>query len=404
MSLSSRIAAKSFQKLSPSLVIALGLSMNANPFALPAMSASTDQAELQRGIQSFSSKHYSDAIAHLQFYVNANPHDSLGHYYMANCLFCLGYQQPCIDEYTRALNESTSQKMTDYCRDAIRSMQKSKAANNTAGGSLSSGANARVAFVPPASAVPQPLKSPFSQLQYSLLQANSSNNVLGGGALVVPPLTVDPVLLYQKGALPDIALQKTLSRMVEQTNNEIVGLQKDNEAELQSIKNHLNEDIFKLNRDCETRIQAAIDSNQRSTSSTRSSLEGAIESIRKDTQTKIENAKSSAESKAQELQRDVLNRASRLIAASQLSQSQVADCRKVPGSPNLQLTGSDLYTRNYAPSPEPPPPDELLATPERLVIDAHSSPGRKLYRVVRDPAPPPAAPGTDLKVHGELVK
>lgn len=385
----------------------------------PAFSAAVaDQRELQLGIQSFNSRHYADAMAHLQFYVNANQHDALGHYYMANCLCSLGYQQTAIDEYAKALRESTSQKITDYCREAIRAMQSSKqnVASNGAAALASSphftsmrefsdAISDRSAETTPVDTGFRAMKLPFAMQSQALRTNSSSASVFDAAPLVVPKLTVDSALLYQnRSAVPDLALKKTLTRMVEQTNSDLDGLQKDNAVELQSIKDHLVAEIFRLNRDCDNRIQAAIDSSQRSSTSTSSSLESTIDSIKKDTQTRIESAKRSAASEAEALRQDTLNKAGKLIAASQLWQSQIADARKLPGSPNLQLAGSDLYTRNYSPSPEPPPPDQLLATPERLILDAHTRPGKILYRVVKDASPPFAAPDADLKVHGELIK
>ncbi|RTL45208.1 MAG: hypothetical protein EKK48_03895 [Candidatus Melainabacteria bacterium] len=420
MSSLTRLSPQTSKAFARALVLFLEACIFSGLSQLPAISLPVvDQRELQLGIQSFNSKHYSDAISHLQFYVNANQHDAVGHYYMANCLCSLGYQQPAIDEYGRALKESTSQKLTDYCREAIRSMQASKqnsGSSNTVSAVASSvgSAAARTTVSAGSSGGVQtqpvdggfrPMKLPLP-MQSQLLRADaSSGSILDAAPPVVPKLTVDPVLLYQnRSGVPDRALEKTLTRMVEQTNSDLDGLQKDNSAELLSIKDHLATTISRLNRDCDLRIQAAIDSSQRSTTSTSSSLENSIDSIKKDTQIKIENAKRAAESQALALQQDILYRAGKLIAASQLSQSQIADARKIPGSPNLQLAGSDLYTRNYLPSPEPPPPDQLLATPERLILDAHTSPGKILYRVVKETPPPVIAPETDLKVHGELVK
>jgi hypothetical protein len=157
-----------------------------------------------------------------------------------------------------------------------------------------------------------------------------------------------------------------------------------------------------LNRDNDSRIQIAVD-NQRSGKGT-SSLDSTIDSIKRDTASRIQNARTSYESQAEEHQQSMLSRIALIVSASKQSQSQVADSRRLPDSPNLILTGSDLYTRNYAPRPEPPPPAEMLATPERLVLDAHSRPGQNIYKIVRDPVAPPVAPGTDLKVHGELIK
>lgn len=376
-------------------------------------STSSDQAELQRGIQSFNSKHYSDAVGHLQSYVAANPHESIGHYYLANCLFSLGYQKPSLEEYSAALRESTSQKMTDYCREAIRQMQSSKqtaverqSAGRLSVASLSGLANffdqRRTGFYEHQSNQPG-MAMPLNGWQPPALPDGQKISVLDSSPMVVPLMTLDSSMLPQsRRGVSDMALEKALVRMTDQTNIQIETLQKDGAADLLSLKEHLADEISRLNRDNDSRIQIAID-NQRSGKGT-ASLDSTVDSIRRDTASRIQNAKTSYESQAETHQQQMLARIAKIVEASKLSQSQVADSRRLPDSPNLQVTGSDLYTRNYAPGPEPPPPNEMLATPERLVLDAHSRPGRSIYKVVRDPAAPPVAPGTDLKVHGELIK
>ncbi|HEY9731349.1 MAG TPA: hypothetical protein V6C89_05520 [Drouetiella sp.] len=392
---------------------------------VPCSAATTDQTELQRGIQSFSSKHYSDAVSHLQFYVNANPHESIGHYYLANCLFNLGYQKPCLDEYAAALRESTSQKMTDYCRAAIQQMQSSKQSTINQASSVSSAGTSSAsqfansqsannqsarsrAFAYPPTALARPLSNlPYLSYTPPVLPNGQTMSVLNSAPIVVAPLTVDTALLPSgPHGVSDLALEKALVRMADQTNVEIETLQRDYASDLQSLKEHLSDEIVRINRDGERGIQTAID-NQRSGKGT-SSLDSTIDSIKRDTASRIQNAQSSYEAQAQAHQQELLSRINKIVSASRLSQSQIADSRRLPGSPNLQLVGSDLYTRNYAPGPEPPPPDELLATPERLVLDAHSRPGQSIYKIVREPAAKPleaiGTPGTDLKVHGELIK
>ncbi|CAN5699793.1 hypothetical protein BH10CYA1_BH10CYA1_05270 [soil metagenome] len=335
---------KNFGALSCSLILMTAM---LSTIVIPAK-AETSQIELQRGIQSFNSKHYSDAVGHLQQYVAAAPHESIGHYYLANCLFNLGYEKPCMDEYTQALKESTSQKMTDYCRDAIRSMQSSKLA----------------------------------------------------AAKLVPSVCAYTI---ESGGVRDFALKKTLVRMTDQSNVEVSTLQRNHAADLESLKRHLADDIFRLNTFRDARIQALLDGVRIKGSSS----SDTVDSIRKDTASKTDMAKATCESTTEAHERQYLEQIAKMQNDLRLSQNQVADARRVPGNhPNLQLSGTDLYTRNFIPSPNPPPPDQLVATPERLIVDAHSHPGRTISRVVRDPAeaPPPPPPGTDLRVHGQLIK
>lgn len=419
--------------------------------ALPAQ-ADPSQVELQRGIQSFNSKHYSEAVGHLQQYVAAAPHESIGHYYLANCLYNLGYQQPCLAEYTLALKESTSQKMTDYCRDAIRSMQSSKqaatsqAATSQATSTRASSAQAsstqaatnqivsrRSATGRIASSIPTDLQAPGYDVsnanqtpQYGSELEERVDFSRGRFRRIDPRLAMlrfptDPTQLHQPqystavgrysntgglssatGGIQDLALEKTLVRMSDQSNIEIATLQRDYAADLESLKAHLSDDIFRLNRDRDTRIQALQDGVRLKGSSS----SDTVDSIKKDTATKITTAQTNYENTTKQREEQYIEQVAKLQNALKNSQDQVADARRVPGNhPNLQLAGTDLYTRNFIPSPNPPPPDELVATPERLVLDAHSRPGRTISRVVRDPVEPPLLPpGADLKVHGQLIK
>lgn len=75
--------------------------------------------------------------------------------------------------------------------------------------------------------------------------------------------------------------------------------------------------------------------------------------------------------------------------------------------PKLQAEGSDYYTRNYgvAASPAVPKqsePNELVATPERMILDAHSTPGKTISRIVKVPTAEKPT-NADLKVRGNIV-
>ncbi|MBS1953862.1 MAG: hypothetical protein JST89_06750 [Cyanobacteria bacterium SZAS-4] len=391
--------------------------------AIPA-NAEASQVELQRGIQSFNSKHYSDAVGHLQQYVAAAPHESIGHYYLANCLFNLGYQKPCLAEYTLALKESTSQKMTDYCRDAIRSMQASKQIVGPAPSSQAvSHQGASNQIVSSQSAAGQIASSTPTNVQGQGYDASEANQLQQYGSELeeridlsrgrfrrptqysipgAPYPTKVPAYTATGGELQDLALEKTLVRMTDQSNVEIATLQRNYAADLESLKQHLSDDIFRLNRERDVRIQALQDGVRLKGSSS----SDTVDSIKKDTASKITAAQSTYDSTTKQREEQFLEQVAKMQNALRVSQDQVADARRGPGNhPNLQLAGTDLYTRNFIPSPNPPPPDELVATPERLVIDAHSRPGRTISRVVRDPVETPVLPlGADLKVHGQLVK
>jgi tetratricopeptide (TPR) repeat protein len=368
--------------------------------------ADASQVELQRGIQSFNSKHYSDAVGHLQQYIAAAPHESIGHYYLANCLYNLGYEKPCMDEYARALKESTSQKMTDYCRDAIRSMQSSKLATATgtapARAIQSSGSNQP--NVPLAAFPPSMAESYVRPDDFNLPRTGFARPGMTMLRFPISLSSTQPVSAYtiETGGVPDLALEKTLVRMSDQSNVEIATLQKNLAADLESLKQHLADDIFKLNKERDARIQALLDGVRVKGSSS----SDTVDSIGKDIASKTDMARRTCESTTQAREQEYLEQIAKLQHDLRASQNQVADARRVPGNhPNLQLAGTDLYTRNFIPSPNPPPPDELVATPERLIVDAHSHPGRTVSRVVRDPAEaPPPPPGRDLRVRGQLIK
>ena len=87
---------------------------------------------------------------------------------------------------------------------------------------------------------------------------------------------------------------------------------------------------------------------------------------------------------------------------------QFTSTKSLPGTPVLQASGTSLYTRQYGDPTGTPkkeqPPEELVATPEALSIDAHTSPGKFIYRTTKPPSSAPSRFGADLDVRGTFLR
>ncbi len=327
--------------------------------------AAESQSDLQRGIKSYNSKDFHDAVGHLQIHLHTVPNDAVARYYLANALQSLGYEDSSLTEYERALQLSRSPQLSTYCRQAIERATIAKQYRTTG--------------------------------QY--LPSNSQ------------PATVG---YLQTGALQDLNLLKALNRMKEQSNDIMQIYDKNGASEEHNIVDHSLADIDRLTRDREARIQAVLDGPQYTSKgkSLASSNDAAIREIRSDTDRQIENARVIAAEMIRQHQQETLERSEKFKSDVNEWQSQLAEAHKMPGTPGgLQALGSDLYTRVYNTSPseprkEPQIPDELLATPGRLLLDFHTRPGRTISRVVRDPsfAARQPSPGADLNVRGQLIK
>jgi tetratricopeptide (TPR) repeat protein len=76
-------------------------------------------------------------------------------------------------------------------------------------------------------------------------------------------------------------------------------------------------------------------------------------------------------------------------------------------APDLDLVGTNLYVRHYANSmPDVNPTadaQELVATQERLVLEAHNRAGKTISRVVPESDEHKPQSNSDLKVHGRVM-
>jgi hypothetical protein len=141
-----------------------------------------------------------------------------------------------------------------------------------------------------------------------------------------------------------------------------------------------------------------------------------IEAVERDYAERIKNAEGLAKEEASIKKAEVAKDASKMLSEVDNLRSQLTESRHLPGTPALQATGTNWYNRQYGDprksvvrKPEPPV-DELLATPEKMILDSHTKGGGNKYRVVKDPMVAQQdklknhSPGTDLNVKGTLIR
>jgi hypothetical protein len=78
-----------------------------------------NQVELQRGVQEYRSGQYSNAVRSLSAAVQADPHDDIAHYHLANAYLKVGNKTSAIKEYQAAYSMASSQQMTQNCRSVL---------------------------------------------------------------------------------------------------------------------------------------------------------------------------------------------------------------------------------------------------------------------------------------------
>jgi hypothetical protein len=295
--------------------------------------SATILTDLQQGIQSYNSKKFSDAVAHLQLHLGTRPNDAVARYYLANCLKNLGYDEPSLAEYERALSCSTSPQLTGYCRQAIEIANASKR--------LRAGLASQPVVIEPESA-------PIETASFVGMPRMMPREARGG--------------------LQDLVLAKALDRMKQQSNDQLEIFAKNGSAETQAIMEHLAADISRAQRDGDAKIQALSDNAQMtwsySSKKTLSLQDSRVASIQQDVERRIELLKTAAKGEIEKQQNDNARLGQKFQADVRNLQNQLAESRRIPGSPNLQLIGTDVYTRVYAspsgePLREPPPPEEM---------------------------------------------
>ncbi|HEY9731148.1 MAG TPA: hypothetical protein V6C89_04515 [Drouetiella sp.] len=315
------------------------------------------KSELQQGIASYNASDHARACSLLQAHLAKNQNDAVAHYYLAQTLMKLGQIENAVSEYRKAFQSSNDSTMKKYCLQAIQLASSS---------------------------------------QQTKLEINKS---------------VSPVKT-------DSDVEKSLDRIKRQSelakNNKIRNGDADAKDKLTRGVHDVNELIMERDMKIHNLLQPdAISITGRAIYLDHTA---EIEQIKRDYENRIKDAQALAKQEANFKKDEVAKDANKMVADVDNLRSQLTDTRHLPGTPALQATGTNFYTRQYGDprrsavkKPEPYV-DELLATPEKMLLDAHTRGGGNKYRIVKEPVVGEQeklkthSPGTDLKVRGTLIK
>lgn len=316
--------------------------------------AATASTELQQGIASYNASDHSKAVSLLHMHLAKNQNDAVAHYYLANSLLKLGQQEKAMVEYRKAYEASKDPTLRQYCVQALQ-----KAAVEQKVGST-----------------PRPLTKEES----------------------------------------DVA--KSLERIKRQSE-----LAKDNkiqngDSDAKDKVNRGKHDVRELEAERDMKIRNLLQPDAISITGNPIYLDHTadIEAVKRDYANRIKEAQILAKEEASVKKAEVAKEASKMLSDVDNLRNQLTESRHLPGTPALQATGTNYYNRQYGDprsslvkKPEPPV-DELLATPEKMILDAHTKGGGNKYRIVKDPMMAEQdklknhSPGTDLKVKGTLIR
>ncbi|CAN5561145.1 hypothetical protein BH10CYA1_BH10CYA1_26130 [soil metagenome] len=316
--------------------------------------AATTSSELQQGIASYNASDHSRAVSFFHAHLAKNQNDAVAHYYLANSLLKLGQQEKAMDEYRRAYDLSKDPTLRQYCVQAI---QKATVAQKT----------------------------------------DSAPHTL---------------------SKEDADVAKSLERIKRQSE-----LAKDNkihngDADAKDKLNRGTHDVRELEYEREVKIRNLLQPDAISITGNPIYLDHTadIEAVKRDYANRIKEAQILAKEESSMKKAEVAKDASKMLLDVDNLRSQLTDSRHLPGTPALQATGTNYYNRQYGDprssvvKKTEPPVDELLATPEKMILDSHTKDGGSKYRVVKDPMVAQQdklknhSPGTDLKVKGTLIR
>jgi tetratricopeptide (TPR) repeat protein len=318
----------------------------------PVLAAAT-QTDLQRGIASYTADNHTAALSYLQAHLAKNQKDGVAHYYLANSLLKLGRTADAMLEYRKAYELSPANgKVREYCLLALQE-----------------------------------------------------------GAVTVKQ---EPVA--KPPSADEVEVAKTLATIKRQS--EIVKLNKTRAEEANSgvFSGRGKYDEARMRSDCEARVRLLQQPDMYDIHGRAIFLDHSeeIAKLRRDTEEAIARNKITAQQ--EEIARKAASErdASKMQGDEENLRNQLTESRHLPGTPTLQATGTNFYTRQYgnprAEKKEEPIQDELLATPDKMVLDPHSKPGANKYRIVKEPLVADQdklhnnAPGTDLRVKGTLIR
>lgn len=327
---------------------------------LPANAAVNTSPELQQGIASYNVADHPKAVSHLNAHLSKNPSDAVAHYYLANSLLKLGQTENAMSEYRKAFESSKDPTLRKYCLQAIQHASDASATSANATQSTRTSAGSK-----PDSEVAKSMERIKQQIETA-----KSNKIRNGDSDAKDKITRGVHDVHQLEAERDMRIHNLLQPDAYSITGNPIYL--DHTAEIEQLK-----------RDYAARIKEAQ----------------AL-------------AKQEAEFKKAEVAKD----ANKMLGDVDNLRSQLMDTHHLPGTPALQATGTNFYTRQYGDprsvavkKPETYP-EELLATPEKMLLDSRTKSGANKYRIVKEPLTAEQdklknhAPGTDLKVKGTLIK
>lgn len=315
--------------------------------------AATASSELQQGIASYNASDHPRAVSLFHTHLAKNQNDAVAHYYLANSLLKLGQQEKALEEYRKAYELSKDPTLRQYCLQAIQ----------------------KATVAPKQDAAPHQLSKEESDVAKSLER---------------------------------IKRQSELAR-----DNKI----RNGDADAKDKLNRGTHDVRELEYERDMKIRNLLQPDAISITGNPIYLDHTadIEAVKRDYANRIKEAQILAKEEASAKKAEVAKDASKALSEVDNLRSQLTDQRHLPGTPALQATGTNYYNRQYGDprssvvrKPEPPV-DELLATPEKMILDSRTRDGGKKYRVVKDPMVAEQdklknQPGTDLKVKGTLIR
>ncbi len=314
--------------------------------------AAAPPTDLQQGVASYNAADHSRAISYFQAHLAKNQKDAVAHYYLANSLFKLGQVDAALVEYRKAYELSPPGQLRTYCLTAIQKSEATRSQNPVA-------------------------KPPTAE---------------------------------------EIVVSKTLDRIKQQS--EIVKSNKDQigNANASNLRGRGKYDGYALENERDAKIRALLQPDMIDIHGRPIYLDHSaeIEQLKRDYAARIVEAKQLAEKEAVDHKAAVAKDALKTDSEVQNLQNQLTETRRLPGTPALQATGTNFYTRQYgdprARKKEEPIQDELLATPEKMIVDPHAKLGSNKYHIVKDPLAADqdkldaTTPGTHLKVKGKLIR
>lgn len=371
--------------------------------SFPVFAAGDDSDILRKAISSYNAGNYRDAIGYVEMYLPEHQNDAMAHYYLANSYRSLGLDTQARREYFAVFRCHPDPQIREYAKLGIESFnQRIRAAEASAPVTIYTNAHPatpKIEFLPSRTGY-----SPSSSLIHNEPTKTSlrhdprtaGNGYVNGYGDLAP----DP---------NDAQLNKALSHMEEQAAGSAANYQIQNSASGQGT--YYDSQIAKTLAQRDERINYLQANPTYSSKGRLIERTSEINEAKAQADAQIKSYKYMQENEARAGKVRMSEEAENYQTLVRQYEQEVIQARVHPGkdSPNLQVVGTDLYTRNYGPRASgevkpPAEPDELLAQQERLILDAHSHPGETLSRVVKDPLPSHRVdPNTDLKVHGQVM-